>query len=190
MFLHGSGSDDTSAFNNEIYVKLAEEHNAIIAAPFARGTSHGYCPKECLEDIVEITNKLASIFSFDENQIFLCGFSMGGYGVLRVYDYCPQIFYGIIMLSGHYNIPSMFSIEGGPNYLEEQNIIKFSKLPMIIFHGRKDMNCSYEEMITFINKIQKINPRVCVDIDDDIGHSDLNFSWYKKLGEWLNCNYL
>lgn len=186
--LHGSGSDDTSVFNNHLDIKLAEEQDIIIAAPFARGTSHCYCPEECLCDVVELTKKLVDLFNIDKSQVFLSGFSMGGYGVLRVYDYCPKIYKGIIILSGHYNLASDFGYKGEPNYIEDENIMKFSMLPMIIFHGEKDMNCSYEEMRFFIQKIQNLNPEVKVFIDKNIGHSGLTENWYSSLSEWLKSS--
>lgn len=55
-----------------------------MVAPFARGTSHCYCTKEALSEIIELTKKIKDIFGLENKNTILQGFSMGGYGVLRL----------------------------------------------------------------------------------------------------------
>lgn len=182
--LHGSGSDDTSVFGNRLYTRLAEETGFIMTAPFARGESHCYCPQESLNDISELTAVLKKIFNITDQPVILQGFSMGGYGVLRVYDYCPDIFDGIAMFSGHPDLPPEFDISGQPDYMKDENIEKFKSADMIIYHGSQDLNCSFEEMNKFINKLKEINKRLQVVISD-CGHSGIREEWYESFKKWI-----
>lgn len=182
--LHGSGSDDTSVFGSRLYIRLAEESGFIMAAPFARGESHCYCPQESLNDIVELTAVLKRIFNITDQPVILQGFSMGGYGVLRVYDYCSHIFDGIAMFSGHPDLPPEFGISDQPDYMKDENIEKFKNANMIIYHGSQDLNCSFEEMNKFIDKLKGINQKLQVVISD-CGHSGIREEWYESFKKWV-----
>lgn len=182
--LHGSGSDDTSVFGSRLYIRLAEESGFIMAAPFARGESHCYCPQESLNDIVELTAVLKRIFNITDQPVILQGFSMGGYGVLRVYDYCSHIFDGIAMFSGHPDLPPEFGISDQPDYMKDENIEKFKNANMIIYHGSQDLNCSFEEMNKFIDKLKGINQKLQVVISD-CGHSGIREEWYESFKNGL-----
>ena len=195
VLLHGSASDDRhSIHENEI--KIAEENKLIIAAPFGRGESHAYAPKEALDDIIEVTYKVMDIFDIDEEKILIGGFSMGGYGTLRIYDYRPDLFTGVIVLSGHYNLLGMYMSEEQkeemfgdfpvPDYSQRENIKRFEDTPMIFFHGKEDNNCSYQDMSQFFEKLKQINPDVVIHVAEDRGHSGLKDDWREDLQKWLN----
>lgn len=183
VYLHGSGSDDRSVKSNPRFVDLAEDQNVIILAPYARGTSHFYCTDASQKDIIEITKKTASLFNIDKSNIILSGFSMGGYGVYRVYDEAPSLFSKLVIISGHHGIGSMV---GGPDYGTNDAIKRFSDVPMIIFHGTADLNCSYEESQQFFSKVQSINPNVDINIKEGLGHSGLIDDWQDILSRWLS----
>lgn len=183
VYLHGSGSDDRSIGNSKPLLKFAEEHNTILLAPFARGTSHFYCPQEARRDINELTKKAIALFGINRKNVFLGGFSMGGYGTYRVYDDMSYLFNGLIVISGHH---SMGTYHGGPDYSDSSKIVIFSDIPMIIFHGTEDHNCSYQEFKEFLSIIKDANPQCRVHIKEGRGHSGLTEDWYLLLSKWLD----
>jgi len=180
VYLHGSGSDDTSIMNAPFMKELAEKPSSVVLAPFARGTSHMYCTPESIKEIIELTEKIAELFSVSSDNIILCGFSMGGYGTYRLYDHSPESFSRLVVLSGH---PSLGKQVNGPDYIETYD--KFKDVPMLIFHGMGDRNCSYYEQVDFFENLSKINELCEVHIDEYRGHSGLTMEWYDQLLDWL-----
>ncbi|MTI65676.1 MAG: phospholipase [Firmicutes bacterium] len=186
VFLHGSGSDDRSIKNNVLLHRFAEEHNMILLAPYARGTSHFYCTKEAMEDVVELTIKISRLLSIKDNHILLGGFSMGGYGAYRIYDYSPQLFHGLVVFSGHHSLGETY---GGADYSKDDKLPLFERIPMIVFHGTEDRNCSYEELKPFFNKLSDQRNKCEIHIKNDVGHSCLIKEWYEPLAEWISKHY-
>lgn len=184
--LHGSGSDDRHGF--QAYMeKIAEEKGYILAAPFARGTSHAYCPKEALEDIADVTEIIASMFQIPKDSIVLTGFSMGGYGVYRMFDYRPDLYGALAVFSGHHNVPEMFGMTGEPNYLELENLKKFDSVKICIYHGLRDRNCDYREIKIFTDALCHRNRSAQV-MFSDCGHEGLNALWYDSFSRFLEEN--
>jgi predicted esterase len=182
--LHGSGSDDRHTFNI-FYERLAEKSGLVMVAPFARGTSHAYCTTEALSEIIELTQKIKAMFGLEDKKTILQGFSMGGYGVLRTFDYCNKEFDALAIFSGHHDIPGMFGIENEPNYLEDENISKFKHKDMIIYHGSKDGNCDFNDVKEFLDKIKLVNNKAEVVVSE-CGHEGLREEWYESFKEWVN----
>lgn len=183
VYLHGSGDDDRSLKYSKMLLKFADEYNVIVLAPFARGTSNYYCPLEARRDIKELTEKIKKIYRIKDNNVYLSGFSMGGYGVYRIYDDIPHLFNGLMVLSGHPGLGSHF---GGPDYCDDEKINRFKDIPIIIFHGTEDRNCSYEEAKEFFSKIKKVNQICQINITEGRGHSGLTEDWYKILVKWFD----
>lgn len=190
VFLHGSGSDDRSVFCNPYVTKLADKHGMIIMAPFARGTSHAFCLDVALEDVREVTRKITQLLPVDENKVILAGFSMGGYGVLRNYDYHGDIYKGLVIISGMYSLREEFKEFLGdfniPDYSERVNI--FHDIPMIFFHGKEDKNCEYGKMRSFIEKLATVNDEIEFHAAENLGHSGLTEDWFDKLSYWIEQN--
>ncbi len=183
VFLHGSGSDDTVINYASSLRTLADETSSILLSPFARGTSHMYTVDNAMEDVVELTHKIKELFSIEESNILLGGFSMGGYGTYRLFDYAPNLYKKLVVLSGH---PSLGEYFGGPNYTQEHHLSKFQEVPMIIFHGGEDLNCEYEEQKSFFKQLMSINKSCEVHIKEDVGHCGLIAEWYPLLLDWMN----
>lgn len=186
-------------FNSPILTRLAKDTRAVLAAPKARGASHAYAPHAVLEDIVEVTELAQSLFA--TNRTILTGFSMGGYGVLRAYDYCPRLFDALAVISGHPNLANQWAaavreaaldnpalawaLEQHPNYCEAESLQRFAGVPIIVFHGREDRNCAYSAVEPFLQKLRELNPHSEIQVSDGIGHSGLTEDWYQQLLHWL-----
>ncbi len=185
IYLHGSGSDDKSVVNAKYLLKFAEENNIIILAPFSRGTSHFYCSKDSLLETKEIMDKIIKLFNINKNEVYLSGFSMGGYGVLRVYDEYP-VFKAIIMISGHHSIGTYFD---GYDYSKEEKMKIFKDVPFIAFHGKEDNNCSFKEVNVFFEKMKKENKNFDFIVSENLGHSGLTEEWYEDLCNWYKNTF-
>lgn len=186
VYLHGSGSDDKTILNEKYLLKFAQQNNIMVLAPFSRGTSHFYSSKESLKETKEIMDKIIKLFNINKNEVYLSGFSMGGYGVLRVYDEYP-IFKALIMISGHHSMGTYF---GGYDYSNEEKIKIFKNVPFIAFHGKEDNNCSFDEVKEFFKKMKKLNKNFNFIVSENLGHSGLTEKWYEELCNWYKniCN--
>lgn len=182
--LHGSGSDDISVLSNELYLKIAEEQRIILLAPLARGKSNCYCPVEAIEDTIDITKRIKKLFNLENKITILQGFSMGGYGALRIFDYKKEIFQGVAIFSGHYDLGKKFGFIDAKNYIEDNNIKAFEYANMIIYHGEEDLNCNYNEVQKFIDKLKNVNLRLEVKISK-CGHKSLTEEWYNSFKSWI-----
>ena len=109
---------------------------------------------------------------------------MGGYGALRVYDYCRDIFDGLAVFSGHYNMPNLFNVENGIDYSINSNMERLKGVSAIFFHGIEDTTCTFKEMNEFLNRLTLVNNKVKVVFGEN-GHSPLNLSWYENYLEWI-----
>lgn len=141
-------------------------------APKTRGTSHYFGRKETLIDIIEAINDVKTNYNIDDKAIFLMGFSMGGYGVYRTFMEYPKLFKGLAILSGEPNVRffiRLFTKGKFINFLKKRNILYFKHIPIFIFHGTEDKNCSYVKIASFVEKLSKINKQV-VFYSDKIGH--------------------
>lgn len=184
VYLHGSGSDDTSMRYAPNMKELANETNTILLAPYARGTSHFYCSEESITDVLELTRKAIQWFGIRSENVLISGFSMGGYGSYRLYDAANGLFTGMIVLSGH---PSLGTYHGGPDYKEYINV--FKDVPIIIGHGALDRNCDYHEQVDFFDELKNINDKCHVLIKEDIGHCGLTDDWYEPIKKWIGEHY-
>lgn len=182
IMLHGSGLDDRGAFNNKFDINIAEAEGMVIAAPNGRGEFNCYCSEAALADIRDLTKYLCKLFSAEK--VILSGYSMGGYGALRVYDYCKDLFDGVAVFSGHYNMPNLFNVNNGIDYSIKDNMDKLKGVPIIFFHGVEDTTCTFSEMNEFLNKLTLVNDKVKL-VYGETGHSPLNLNWYENYLEWL-----
>lgn len=185
VYLHGSGEDDRSLFSQPLMIKLAKELGIVLLAPYARGTSHFYIPPESVEDIAEITEKVVGLLGLDAGRVLLCGFSMGGYGVLRTRDHRPDLFGGLAMFSGHHNLPCRYGWEGAVDYGADELLRMLNRVPFIIFHGTEDRNCAYTEVASFWEGLKRVNSNVEVHVKEGRGHAGLTDDWYPPFADWV-----
>jgi len=184
VFLHGSGVDDRNSLKLIDYL----DGDFIKLAPKARGPSHYYGKQEVVIDIAEAIADVEISYSIDKENIILAGFSMGGYGVYRTYKEYPELFKGLVILSGHTKIPffiRLFTKGRFVNFLKKRNLQLFKNIPIFIFHGTIDKNCSYKDTADFAAKLQLLSETVEFQ-SEDVGHVKLaNQEIIGKFNEWL-----
>ena len=184
VFLHGSGVDDRNSlklidFIDEDFFKLA---------PKARGASHYYGTQKALIDIAEAIADVENNYNIDKENIILAGFSMGGYGVYRTYKEYPELFKGLVIFSGQTKIPffiRLFTKGRFVNFLKKKNLQLFVNIPIFIFHGTLDKNCSYKDTADFVAKLRLFNESVEFQ-SDKVGHDKVkNQEIIRKFNEWI-----
>lgn len=190
VYLHGSSSDDRNLLSFEKVITIKD---FILLAPFARGLSNCYAPKNARKDILEAIDDVIKNYSIDEDNIILGGFSMGGYGVYYTFYTYPEKFKALAVFSGN-PIYSKVLIQIfskiirptlSPSFLKEKYLESFKNIPIFIFHGKEDRNCPYEFTAEFVKKLKAAGIEVEFCTDEGLGHSWPNAENIKKFNKWL-----
>lgn len=184
VFLHGSEVDDRTLIHQRNYLF---NDNYIIIAPHGRGARNAYATEESQNDIANAIDDACKNYNINTDCIILTGFSMGGYGVYRTYYETPEKFKAIAVLSGPPNLANeYFPNQTHPNFMKENDLQKFSSVPVFIFQGMKDRNAAYEQVKVTIDKLSEINKNLLTVIDENAGHDAPNKENTEKFQEWLN----
>lgn len=182
VFLHGSGSDERTLLR----VPSLTQGRFIELGPNARGPSHAYVHDHAQEDIFEAIEAVRRQYSVDGRNIFLMGFSMGGYGVYRTFYEHPELYKGLIVLSGHPDIGNeYYPGEDHPNFLEPRFQAVFKGVPMFIFHGGKDRNCPFELTAEAVEGFKAAGAEVEFHAEADKGHELPSSPTLLALAQWL-----
>jgi predicted esterase len=182
ILLHGSGTNDTAMVGKSSRLAFFERTGMIIAAPFARGESHYYLPKEAMEEIVELTEKMMKMFSVPKEKVVLVGFSMGGFGVINTYFYKPDLYRNLMVFSGSFDLKPYVA---QPDWSTDDALRKLAATNLIIFHGEGDLNMPYEKQKSIHEKLKKMSPNVEIVIAKRAGH-EVAPEWEKKALEYLD----
>jgi predicted esterase len=182
ILLHGSGTNDTSMVGKSSRLAFFERTGMTIAAPLARGESHYYLPKEAMEEIVELTEKMMKMFSVPIEKIVLAGFSMGGFGVVNTYFYKPDLYRNLMVFSGAFDLKPFVA---QPDWSTDDALRKLATTNLIIFHGDADLNMPYEQQKSIHEKLEKMNPNVEIVIAKGAGH-EVAPEWERKAMEYLD----
>lgn len=185
VFLHGSGRSDLNALKNHNYIV---RNDFICIAPNGRGISNYYGTPESQRDINEAIDDVIRNFKIDTGNIFLSGFSMGGYGVYRTFYENPNRYKAIAIIAGEPKINIFMKQKGGkyPNFLKQKYIKCFKDIPIFIYHGVNDLNCPYPLTRKMVIKMERIGTDVTRDIYTGYGHSvPSGPEFTSKFDEWI-----
>ena len=180
VLLHGSGSNDTSILAKPSALEWSERTGMIVVAPFARGESHFFLPKEASSEIVELTEKMMKIFSIPKEKVVLGGFSMGGFGVIHTYLSEPDLYRNLMVISGSFKPPA-----SEPDWSTDAALQKLATANLIIFHGDADLNVPYKEQKPIHEKLKKLNPEIEMVIAEGVGHQEAP-EWKEKIIDFLS----
>ena len=182
VFLHGSASDETDLYSFD----GLNPGGFIELGPKGRGPSNAFCIDNAQEDIAEAINAVVESYSVDKDNIFISGFSMGGYGALRTFYETPEKFKGVIVLSGGPDTGNRFAGGGShPNFLKDEFLVPFKGIPVFIFHGKQDRNVPYPEAELMVEKLKGAGAEVEFHVEEDKGHTQPGLDTYNKLHAWL-----
>lgn len=94
--LHGCGDNHASQMNEPGFqARFGDGPNRIIVSPLGRGPQ-GYFHHLAERDWLDVLNDSVDAYDVDEDQLFVSGTSMGGYGALRAAALYPDRFAGLI----------------------------------------------------------------------------------------------
>jgi predicted esterase len=180
VFLHGSGQDEQNLLNS-----ARSGGNFIEVAPYARDMYQCYASDSSQTDIVEAIEDVMLHFSVDKNKIIIGGFSMGGYGALRTFYEHPNLYKGVAVFAGHPNLANDWLGEGHPNFLEDKFISNFSRIPVFIYHGRKDGALDISKTEQLILKLKSKGVIVTERLIENKAHEYPDEETNKMYFEWL-----
>lgn len=184
VFLHGSASTETDirGWKNVI------PEGFIAVGPRGRGPSNWYCWDNAQTDIAEAIQSVKENFPIDERNIFLSGFSMGGYGVYRTFYETPGTYKAIAVLSGPPRVTFGDSRQAKViDFTQAENLKMFRGVPVFIFHGKRDLNVSYDETERFVTKLKRAGASVQFFAEADKGHESPSDETIRAFFNWVDA---
>lgn len=188
VYLHGSASDET----NLLGAKYLIPEGFIALAPNGRGPSNCYTWDNAQTDISEVIDAVIRSYRVDEDNIFLSGFSMGGYGVYRTYYETPGKFKALAVFSGNPNIANQWSSGENiyPDFTQQKYLKIFNNIPIFIFHGEEDRNCSFETTQQIIEKLSNAGANVKFVSEEDKGHEPPEEETVNIFHKWIKTKVI
>ncbi|WP_027672579.1 alpha/beta hydrolase-fold protein [Rheinheimera baltica] len=184
VFLHGSGIDDLSQLNAS-----RSDGSFIEIAPSGRDKFYAYAYHQSEIDINEAIDDVSSHFLIDKNNIFISGFSMGGYGALLTYYRNPEKFRGVAVFAGHPNLANEWlGTVDFPNFLKTDSLEKFRGKPVFIYHGEADPALDIKLMQQFSAKLESTGANVTTSFVPERGHVYQDTETHRRFSEWLQGN--
>lgn len=176
IFLHGMGNRGTkvSALKGmaKYITKHTEQHSVLTVLPQCLKNpknGKGWWDSNDLNIFLEQVKKT---YKIDEKRIYLCGFSMGGFGTWAWAMDKPKTFAAIAPMAG-----------GGD--VKKVKVLK--SMPIWAFHGKKDTTVKYEKSKTLVDALKKTkSKKVEFTTYPDKGHGIVMDTLKNpKLYEWL-----
>jgi pimeloyl-ACP methyl ester carboxylesterase len=94
--LHGCAANHASLINGPgMQARFGEDLNRILFVPLGRGPQ-GYYSDISERDLLDAYADLLANYPVDQDKVFSGGYSMGGYGTLRMAALYPQLFAGAV----------------------------------------------------------------------------------------------
>ena len=90
LVLHGCEANHASQINQPNFqAAFGDAHNRILAAPLGRGP-RGFYTGLSERDVLDVRADVQAHYEIDERRVQVSGYSMGGYGTLRLASLYPQ----------------------------------------------------------------------------------------------------
>jgi predicted peptidase len=173
IFLHGSGEKGTDIEKVKVHgpFKYIKNHelDAYILAP--------QCPENeewNSEVLYRLILKIQKENNIDSNRIYLTGLSLGGWGTWNFAFAHPDMFAGIVPISGFVDL------------IQLEEACKIAAIPTRVFHGLMDDVVNPDYAIAIYKELKKCNGNVELTIFDDAGHD----SWSRvydnqEIYDWM-----
>lgn len=181
VFLHGSGQDEQTVLNSP-----RSGGNFIELAPLGRDMYRCYSSDSSQNDIIEAMEDVKRHFSVDTQKIIVGGFSMGGYGALRTFYEHPGLYRGVAVFAGHPDLAREWLDREQPNFLDGKYLGSFSKVPVFVYHGRKDGALPVSKAEELIAVLKEKGIAVTARIIDDKAHEYPDAETNAIYFQWLN----
>lgn len=114
LILHGCQANHASQINQpNMQKQFGEDLNRILISPLARG-AFGFYSDLSERDVFDVLADVTQNYAVDEDRIFIGGYSMGGYGALRLAALYPDLFAGLNNWSGYSGHDRNTALPGNP----------------------------------------------------------------------------
>lgn len=114
LVLHGCQANHASQINQpNMQMQFGEDLNRILISPLARG-AFGFYSDLSERDVFDVLDDVIKNYEVDEDRIFISGYSMGGYGALRLAALYPDLFAGLHNWSGYSGHDRNTAVPGNP----------------------------------------------------------------------------
>lgn len=132
------------------------------------------CPNDSfwvakIESLKRFLDKFMDAYSIDQNRIYLCGLSMGGYGTWYTAMAYPDLFAAIAPCCG-----------GGMAW--NAGVLK---MPIWTFHGLKDTLVSPNQTVEMVEQLKDVNPNFKYTLYEDVGHDAWVRAFSDECLQWL-----
>ncbi len=117
---------------------------------------------------------------------------MGGYGVYRTYYETPGKYKALAVFSGNPNIANQWSNGENiyPDFTQQKYLKIFNNIPIFIFHGEEDRNCSFETTQQIIEKLSNAGANVKFISEEDKGHEPPDEETVKVFHKWIKTKVI
>ena len=127
LSLHGCDSNHSSIVRQDVFQQqFGEALNRIIVQPLGRG-ANGWYSDISERDALDVLNDTLNEYALDRDQVIVAGYSMGGYGSMRMAALYPDIFAAAVNWVGDtsslYNTP----LPGNPVTTAERQAGRISR---------------------------------------------------------------
>ena len=189
IFLHGRGESGT---DNEAQLKwgilnfatneIMAAHKPIVIAPqkkqgerwdsfSSEDLAFNEEPSRSMNLLKKLIDQLIVKYSIDQDSIYITGLSMGGFGTYDAIARYPALFAGAVPVCG-----------GG----DVQQVEKFKKIPLWIFHGTRDDVVPTSHSVDMLNALINAGTIPGFTLLPETGH----FAWTsaytnQEMIEWL-----
>lgn len=128
------------------------------------GFQKGGKPGKAMELLIGLISEMKSQKYAAKDQFYVGGLSMGGMGTFELLRHKPKIF------------AAAFSICGGDHV---ENVKKYRKVPLWIFHGGKDTVVPLEKSEIVVNELKRLNAEIKFTVYPEANHN----SWDPAFAE-------
>ncbi|OCQ23675.1 hypothetical protein A7985_06965 [Pseudoalteromonas luteoviolacea] len=182
VFLHGSGQDEQHLLQRE-----RSNGKFIEIAPLGRDIYNAYAYQHSNIDIEEAIQDALKHYSIDENNMIIGGFSMGGYGALKVFYENPHRYKAVAVFAGHPNLANQWLDNGHfPNFEKLKYLNIFKDIPIFIYHGTKDPALEFKLIKKLAEDLNKTGALVTTSFIPNRGHIYQDANTHKLYGQWLD----
>lgn len=128
------------------------------------GFQKGGKPGKAMELLIGLISEFRSQKYADKQQFYVGGLSMGGMGTFELLRHKPKVF------------AAAFSICGGDHV---ENVKKYRKVPLWVFHGGKDTVVPLEKSEIVVNELKRLKAEVKFTVYPEANHN----SWDSAFAE-------
>ena len=165
----GAGGDDLDRVLIHGFSKIVNDENlkdCILVMP--------QCPTDSfwvakLESLKRFVDAMLCRFSADQDRLYLCGLSMGGFGTWYLAMAYPELFAAIAPCCG-----------GGMAW--NASVLT---MPIWAFHGLEDTCVSPNQTKEMIEALRSINSDLHYDFYEGVGHNSWDRAFGEKTLQWL-----